>query len=130
MANFGRLALVALAIVSAAAIDSVRAHHSYVSKYDAKRLVKVSGVVANVRYANPHIYFDVVVATKSGTEATWTIETEGILAARGKGLTEALLKEGARATVTGWAGRGGSAEMGLKSITIGGRTIAMRNTAR
>ncbi len=91
-----------------------------------KKLLTVAGVIGNVRYSNPHIFFDIT--AKNGT--TWTVETEGILVARSKGLTEQVLKDGATATLSGWVSREKSAELGLKSITIGGRSISMRGTAR
>jgi hypothetical protein len=102
------------------------AHHTYVTKYDANKVVTLSGTVSNVRYANPHIFFDLA----SGA-ATWTIETESIPVAQANGLTESVLKDGAKVTVTGWAGRDNAPEMGLKSISFaGGKTITMRKTAR
>lgn len=115
------------AVLLAAGTASTSAHHTFVTKYDNAKQLTIAGVVANVRYGNPHIFFDV--SAKNG--ASWTVETEGILAARAKGLTEALLKDGAPVTVTGWASRDKTAELGLKSITFaGGRTVTMRNTAR
>lgn len=109
----------------------LRAHHTFVTKYDSSKLITVSGTITSVSYSNPHIFFDLTGKTKSGSEVTWRVETEGILAARAKGLTEQVLKEGARATVTGWLGRASAGEMGLKSISFpGGRTISMRKSAR
>lgn len=126
------LALLALFLIAALPLPGpTQAHHTFVTKYDSNKLVTVSGTITSVSYANPHIFFDVAGKTKSGGEATWRVETEGILAARAKGLTEAVLKEGARVTVTGWLGRESAGEIGLKSITFaGGRSIAMRKTAR
>lgn len=120
-----RAALLALGLL-AAGTGAVFAHHTFVTKYDAGKLLTVAGVIGNVRYANPHIFFDIT--AKNGT--TWTVETEGILVARSKGLTEQVLKDGATATLSGWVSREKSAELGLKSITIGGRSISMRGTAR
>lgn len=129
-----RLLLALLAVLTLAtfsAFGPVLAHHTFVTKYDAKKLVTVSGTISSVSYANPHIFFDLTGKTRSGSEVTWRVETEGILATRAKGLTQADLKEGARATVTGWAARDNPAEIGLKTIRFGsGRTITMRKTAR
>lgn len=124
-----RPALAAAALLSAFALPTA-AHHTFVTKYDPNKLVTVTGTVGNVAYANPHIFFDITGKTKAGSEATWRVETEGILAARGKGLTQTLLQDGAKATVTGWLARDNPGEIGLKSISVGGRAISMRNTAR
>ena len=128
-------ALFAVLVIAGLAAMSLQAptlaHHTFVTKYDSNKLVTVSGTIASVSYVNPHIFFEVSGTTKSGGTSTWRIETEGILAARAKGLTEAVLKDGARDTVTGWLGRDNPGEIGLKSITFaGGRTISMRKTAR
>lgn len=101
------------------------AHHSYVSKYDGAKIIRISGTVSGVSYKNPHIFF--TLATSSGS---WTIETESVSVARGAGLTDQILKDGAAAAVTGWPARSGGGSLGLKSITIGGRTITLRGTAR
>ena len=123
--------LLSLPIVLVPLQRTVLAHHTFVTKYDAKKLVTVSGTITSVSYSNPHIFFDLTGTSKSGGTVTWRIETEGILAARAKGLTDAVLKEGARARVTGWLARDGGGEIGLKTITIAGkRTISMRKTAR
>ncbi len=120
-----------LALAALSPIPTVLAHHTFLTKYDSNKLITVSGTIRSVSYANPHIFFDLKGRSRSGSEVTWRVETEGILAARAKGLTQALLKEGVRATVTGWAGRDNGAEIGLKGIRIGNaRTISMRKTAR
>ena len=102
------------------------AHHTFTAQYDPSKSVKVSGVVGSVSYGNPHIKFSVEAGGKS-----WTVETESISVAQSLGLTQAVLKEGAKVTVTGWPARDGSAEMGLSSISIaGGPSVTTRRTAR
>jgi hypothetical protein len=119
-----RLALLAIAFLSLAL--PAQAHHTFVTKYDPAKLITVSGVVTSVSFTNPHISFEV-----QSAGASWTVETESISAAQGKGLTQKMLKEGAKVTVTGWRARNGSAAMGLSSITIsGGPSVTMRRTAR
>jgi hypothetical protein len=98
------------------------AHHTFVTKYDSSKLVTISGTVDSVSYSNPHIFFSV---------GGWSIETEGVAAASGKGLTRERLKESAKVTVRGWKARDGSSAMGLHSITFsGGPTVTVRGSAR
>lgn len=120
-------ALVAISLVAGV---PAFAHHSYVSQYDAKKRITVEGQVGSVSYQNPHIFFDLTVANKSGGSTTWRVETEGIPKARAKGLSESVLREGARARVTGWPARDGSPAIGLGSITIGGKSMTIRSTPR
>jgi hypothetical protein len=102
------------------------AHHTFVTKYDPTKLVTISGAVSSVSYVNPHIHFEVDAAG-----ASWTVETESISVASARGLSQAILKQGAKVTVTGWRARDGSAAMGLHSIAFqGGGTIVLRRTAR
>lgn len=118
------LALVAISLLLFT--HSAAAHHTFVTKYDPAKLVTVSGVVTSVSFTNPHIHFEV----QSGS-GTWTVETESISTAQGKGITQGVLKEGAKVTVSGWRARNGSAAMGLRSISIsGGPSATMRRTAR
>lgn len=112
--------------LAAASTNGARAHHTFVSKYDAHKLIKLVGTITAVRYANPHIFFDLDVGG-----ATWTIETESIPVAQRNGLTQTLLVAGAKVTVTGWPAREKGAELGLNTISFaGGKTIVMRKTAR
>lgn len=118
--------LVLLSLVSCLPAGTAPAHHTFVTKYDGAKVVTISGVVTSVSYSNPHITFEV----QSGA-TTWTVETESIPVALGKGLIQNILKEGAKVTCTGWKARDGSAALGLKSVTVaGGSTITMRRTAR
>ena len=126
----GCLASAALTLGALAPVATVHAHHTFVTKYDGAKLITISGVISSVSYSNPHIFFQVSATAKSGNQVTWTVETEGILAARGKGLTEALLKDGAKVSVSGWVGRDGGADLGPKSIPLGGKPIQMRTPAR
>lgn len=110
---------------------AILAHHSYVTKYDPKRLVTMRGVVGLVDYYNPHIFFDFVTTSKDGATTTWRVETESIPKAQARGLTRKLLKEGAQATITGWRSRDKMANIGLKTIKFkGGKFVKMRRTAR
>lgn len=105
---------------------TVQAHHSYVTKYNPKKPITISGVIVSVSYINPHIMFSV--QTSAGT---WRVETESILKARAKGLTKSLLATGKKVRVTGWRARNGSASLGMRVISFaGGKTITMRNSPR
>lgn len=114
----------AVAAISFAAPAS--AHHTYVKKYDSAKKVSLSGTIEDVRFYNPHIFF-----TLQTAKGSWTIETESVAVAKAKGLSTAHLKSGAKASVTGWPARDGSAQLGLANISFaGGPSISIRATAR
>jgi Family of unknown function (DUF6152) len=112
-------------VVLIAAIAPAAAHHTYVSKYDSSKKMTLSGTVSAVHFQNPHIFFDLTANGK-----TWKIETESLSVAKSSGLTEQLLAEGAKATVSGWPARSGTAELGLATIQVGGKFLTLRRTAR
>jgi hypothetical protein len=102
------------------------AHHTFVIKYDPAKVIRLSGVVTSVDYSNPHIHFSLQVGGTS-----WTVESESISVAQSSGLTQSVLKAGAKVTVSGWPARDGSAAMGLHTISVaGGPSATMRRTAR
>ncbi len=111
-------------------VNPTLAHHTYVTKYNSGKVITLRGVISSVDYRNPHIYFDLDVTYKNGATATWRVETESIAKAQAKGLTQNALRQGAKAVVIGWPARDGSGQLGLKSITVGGRTYSIRRTAR
>ncbi len=116
----------AAALAAIASVPAALAHHSYVTKYDSAKLTRLAGTVGSVSYTNPHIFFQF-----EAGGSTWTVETESISVARANGLTEAVLKEGAKATITGWPSREKSAELGLSTFALDGKgTITLRKTAR
>ena len=118
-----------LAVIGFLTVNA-QAHHTYVTKYDPGKVITLRGVISSVDYRNPHITFDVDVTYKNGSSVTWRVETESIAKVQAKGLTQNVLKQGATAVITGWRAREGSAELGLKTISIGGRNFAIRRTAR
>lgn len=115
----------ALAALSLAPV-AVHAHHTFVVKYNGGKTVSVSGVITSVSYGNPHIEF-----TVDGGGRSWVVETEGPAKVQAKGLSQSALKEGAKVTITGWPARDGTAQMGLRSISIvGGPSVTIRGSAR
>jgi hypothetical protein len=114
------LVLMAACVTATSAI----AHHSF-TKYDGAKLVQATGTISNVRFQNPHIFF-----TIGSDGASWSVETEGSPVLQRQGLTADILKDGAKASISGWRSKDGSKALGLKSITINSRTFALRRSVR
>lgn len=117
--------LTAAAVLILAGASAAQAHHSFVTRYDAAKSVNLAGTVGAVHLQNPHSTFELNAAGKS-----WTVETEGVTAAKSRGLDASILTTGSAVTVTGWPARDGSAALGLHTITIGGKTLTLRRSAR
>jgi hypothetical protein len=63
--------LVAMAAMLAA--GPALAHHSF-AMFDQSKSVTLQGVVKDFRWANPHVFIQVLVKNESGSEEEWSIE--------------------------------------------------------
>ncbi len=52
----------------------VFAHHSFSAEYDGSKVVYISGTLAKVEWANPHIHFYVNAKDSNGTVTLWNFE--------------------------------------------------------
>ena len=66
-----KYALAAMAALLAA--GSAPAHHSF-AMFDQSKAVTVQGTVKDFRWANPHVFIQLMVKAEDGTEAEWSIE--------------------------------------------------------
>lgn len=105
-------------------VMAARAHHSFV-RYNGSKIVRVTGTITSVRYQNPHVIF-----TLETDKGSYQVEAEGVPVLKAKGLGADVLKPGAKATVAGWLGKNNAFEMGMSSITVGGRTVSVRGSTR
>jgi hypothetical protein len=96
-------ALVALLTLTA---TSASAHHSFAAEYEADKPVTVSGTVAKIFWANPHIYFTVDVRGDESKVTQWRFEgyPPNMLIRQGW-KRDATLKPGMAITVSGWRSR-------------------------
>lgn len=84
-----KLALATAFVVLAARIAA--AHHSTGGEFDVHKKLTLTGVVARVDWANPHIYLHFMVREPSGALSDWRLETVPVAMMRKAGLTKALL---------------------------------------
>jgi len=85
------------------------AHHSFGAEYDGTKPITLTGVVTEVQWTNPHIYFFMDVKGKNGAVERWKFEgyPPGVLHRIGW-RTNATMKPGDTVTVFGWRARDGS----------------------
>jgi len=91
------------AFVLAAVVPAV-AHHPFTPYYDASKLVSVTGVVAELRFVNPHAVLIVDGTTTDGRSGKWAFEglPPGTLY-RGEKDVKDKLRVGTPITISGWA---------------------------
>jgi hypothetical protein len=93
------------------------AHHSFAVFFDTDaQLRKVTGVVKEFRFTNPHGV--VTIAVREGNdEVIWRAETNSPSVLRRRGWSADSLHVGETITVEGWLARDGSRYMRLRSAT-------------
>ena len=106
------VALAALVAVPAAA------HHSFIAVFDRDQPVSVEGVVTEVQWTNPHIWFFVDVTNPNGTVTNWGFSggPPGLLVRRG--ISRDAMKVGDFIVVEGFRARDGSNNATGGSVTF------------
>ena len=94
----------------------VLAHHSFSTEYDGTKKVKLTGVVTNVAWTNPHmrVYIDVTDAT--GKVTNWNLELTSPNSVRRQGWGKNDLKAGDKVIFEGYAGKVVESRASLLSI--------------
>lgn len=111
--------LLAAALLLAAPV-AVQAHHGW-SSYDDTKMLKVTGRLMEVRWANPHGTAKVRHANK-----TWDVILAPVSRMEARGLTEAMVGPRQTVTIEGYPRRDGTAEMRIERVTAGGKTVELR----
>ncbi len=94
------------------------AHHSFAVFFNTDtQLVKVTGVVRDFQFRNPHGVITLVV-TKGGGQTTWRAETNSPSVLRRRGWTPDSLHVGDKVTLEGWPARDGTRYIRLKSARL------------
>ncbi len=115
MSRLAIAGVLALALGSAGGLAV--AHHSFAVFFDTQsKLTKVSGVVKEFRFTNPHGIVTLAVK-QGGKEVIWRAETNSPSVLRRRGWTADSLHVGETVTVEGWPARDGSKYLRLRSAT-------------
>ncbi len=77
-----------------ASVAPVMAHHSH-AMFDAETEISISGKVAGLRFANPHVRLLVEVENEAGEIERWDVEMSTIVNMRARGVNRSTFPQGA-----------------------------------
>jgi hypothetical protein len=119
--------LVATFVTAAVLLSAFRAdaHHSAAVAYDLSKTVTVQGVIAQVRWENPHTWVYVETKEPDGSTVKWGFEGKVPNLLIRSGITPSVLKPGLQVTVTGHPARDTTQKFGeMVEVTFAdGKTI-------
>ncbi|MEJ8569683.1 DUF6152 family protein [Elongatibacter sediminis] len=106
--RYGRTAIALLLLVFFvwALPQGARAHHS-VSQFDQSKEVVLTGVVASLEWANPHVWIRVNVTGEDGEEVEWGVEASNPLDLSRKGWSKKTFQAGDEVAITIYPARNG-----------------------
>lgn len=107
-----------------AVADRAAAHHSFAAEFDSKKPIKLTGIVTNVEWSNPHVWIRFRVKDESGKVTNWGAEMGPPHGLQGSGWRRETLKIGDEITVDGYLAKNGSSNVNARSVTLastGGR---------
>jgi len=113
---FGVVAGAAFVVASAAV--PVIAHHSFAAEFDAKKPVKLRGVVTKMEWINPHSWIHMDVKKSDGTVEAWMIEAGPPGALVRRGWTKQSITPGTEILVEGYQAKDGTNKANGREITL------------
>jgi hypothetical protein len=115
-----------LALVAAFAFRTApaSAHHSFAAEFDASKPITLTGVVMQVDWTNPHVWFYINVKGEDGRMARWACEMGAPHQLQGRGWLRDTMKIGDTVTVNGALARDGSRRANARTVTTAeGKTL-------
>ena len=111
------LSVVAAVALLAAAVPAL-AHHSFAAEFDAKKPVRLQGVVTKMEWINPHSWIHIDVKTPDGKVESWMVEGGAPNALLRRGWNKNSLLPGTEILVEGFQAKDGAMGANGRDITF------------
>lgn len=113
---FTHVAVFALLVVGA---NQLAAHHSFAAEYDSNKVVKLTGAITKVDWANPHVYFFIDVKDPAtGKVNNWAFEMAAPAVLQRSGWKRSSMTLGDVVTVEGTTAKNGTFHGNARSVTL------------
>lgn len=113
---------VLLAILSLYLTPVASAHHSW-ARYDAEKIVTISGVVTRLEWTSPHVFFFFEATDEAGQKVEWTVEMDPPVLLRRYGLLPNMIPPGTRVICNGVQAKSGASMMRVVNIELEDGTV-------
>jgi len=117
-------ALAALAALTTVWMAAVDAHHSFAAEFDGSKPVALKGIVTQIDWTNPHVWFYVNVKDEEGHTVRWACEMGAPHQLQQRGWLRDTMKVGDVVSVAGSLARDGSKRANARTVTTAdGKTL-------
>ena len=110
-------AFIAIGALMAVGIAPLRAHHSFAAEFDANKPVTLKGIVTQIDWSNPHVWFYINVKDEDGKNVRWACEMGAPHQLQGRGWMRQTMKIGDVVTVEGSQARDGAKRANARTVT-------------
>jgi hypothetical protein len=94
------------------------AHHSFAAEFDARRPIKLRGIVTKMEWINPHAWIHIDVKGPDGNVVTWMVEAGSPNSLVRRGFTKNSLAPGTDILVEGYQAKDGSNKVNGRDVTF------------